>query len=149
MSRLGQAPLCVALILLAALPPVAEAQRRGRPTVFTAPDDPTPFRRPEDSRLFRDRGPDLRPIERVEPVERSSSPTRGRVESTTIRRELDEAAVPAVGDPSILDQFRRQRDLQRAEARIRQLRTLDPDSAEARTLERELDQRRNENAREP
>jgi hypothetical protein len=82
-------------------------------------------------------------------VERTASPTRGRVESNTIRRELDEAAVPAVGDPSILDQFRRQRELQRTKARIRQLRTLDPDSAEARLLERELEERRNENDREP
>lgn len=147
MSGVRTAALGFGVILLAAPLPV-EAQRRG-PTVFTTPDDPTTFRRSDDIRLYRDRGPEPRPIERVEPVERTASPTRGRVEVNEIRRDLDEAAVPAVGTPSILEQFRRQRELQQTEARIRQLRTLDPDSVEARQLERELEQRRNENARAP
>lgn len=148
MSRTATANFYLGLALFACWAPPAQGQWPRPPTVFVAPDDPTPFQRSDDIRLYRNR-PDPRPIQRVEPVDRTSSTSRGQVEQNQIRRELDEAGVPAVGSPGILDQFRRQRELQRTEARIRELRAVDPNSPEARDLERELEARRNENDQTP
>lgn len=144
--RIVALSLCLTALPLASPP----AQEWRGPTVFTTPDDPTPFRRSDDIRLYRDGGARFEPREptRIEPVERSATRTPGNVEEGQIRRNLEAGEVPAVAPgTSILDQFRRQRELQQAEAQIRRLRTVDPDDPRIRQLERELEQLRNDNAR--
>ncbi len=116
----------LAAMLLASLPAAAG----GGPTVFTAPDDVTPFRRSDDTRLFRDRDPferrDVRPLERQ--IERD------------LERELDRLQSRVVADPQEkLPKRRLRRDLEGGEEGLRALQTRQPRAESLPLLERQLD----------
>lgn len=102
----------------------------GGPTVFTTPDDVTPFRRSDDTRLFRDRDRferrDVRPL--------------GRDLERELARELDRLQSRVVADPQDkLPKRRLRRDLEVSEEGLRALQTRQPRAGSLPLLERQLD----------
>lgn len=122
LGSLGAALL--AAVLLAHTPALAGGWG---PTVYTTPDDVTPFRRSDDVRPFRDR-PD-----------RFERPA-GRVIEREIQRELNRVQRPAraLEGPNLLEQQRR-RDLAITEQDLRALQTRAPRTRALPLLELQLD----------
>lgn len=103
----------------------ASAQGWG-PTVYTTPDDVTPFRRSDDVRLFRDRDRFERPA--------------GRILEREVQRELNRLQRPAraLEGPNLLEQQRR-RDLAITEQELRSLEIWTPRARPLPLLQLQLD----------